>query len=159
MSSHSWKVPEESYNGGTPPLAHDREDPAAPRGPPPADDPSADHESGNDSDLDEGEPSAADEMTACSTQLLMARSLNAKEFSTTMRWAGLVGSETAKPLGVTPGSASGQYQRQLPAVFGRDADVESMCSLGTPTHSRTSMSRVVRSVPVLAPRELADRDA
>jgi hypothetical protein len=159
MSSHSWEVPEGPDSGAMPPTVHDWEDPVALQSPPPTDGPSSDHESGNDSELDEEEPDAADEMIAYCIQLLMVRSLNAKEFCTIMHWAGLARVEKAKPLGLRPGSPSGHYQRKLSAVLGRDADVESMYSLDIPTHSRTSMSRVVRSLPVLVPHELVDRDA
>ena len=58
-SSRSWEVPEEPHSGAIPPSVHGWEDPVAHRSPPPADGPSTDHESGNDSDLDEEEPTAA----------------------------------------------------------------------------------------------------
>ena len=77
MSSHSWEVPEGPDSGAMPPTVHDWEDPVALQSPPPADDPSCDHESSNDSELDEEEPDAADEMIAYCIQLLMVRSLNA----------------------------------------------------------------------------------
>lgn len=138
-SSHSWEQP-----------VHDWDVEPEPRVPHDADGWGGDY-SGSDAEEDETTPAV--EFIHFMVSLLLARTLNARQFCVAMHWAGRAGLECAKPYGFAPGKSSGHYARHLKPLLGSSEQVSRLYEVDIPGHHKLDLSRTVHHTPTLPPHE------
>ena len=84
--------------------------------------------------------------------LLMARTLNAKQFCIAMYWAGQAGLTGAKRFGFRPDDKStGHYTRKLDPILGFKHYNKTLYDVNIPGHSKADLSRTMHTLPVPPP--------
>jgi len=137
-SSHDWDRPSHDW---------DHEPPGAPN-----------HEDGwggdySGSDSEEEASTPATEFVHFMVSLLLARTLNGRQFCVAMYWAGRAGLECAKPYGFGPGKSSGHYARHLKPLLGSPEQVSRLYEVDVPGHRKLDLSRTVHHTPTIPPHE------
>ena len=138
MSSHTWE-----------PRRHSWEDPIAAHGA------AADEWGAYDSDDGECVPefSPGQEFVQAMLDLLLIRTLNAKQFCTLMHLAGKAGIAEAVRYGHRPGANSGHYSRHLDPILRWRKHDASLLAINVPTFSRSMICRTVTKMPIFAVHE------
>ena len=101
-SAHAWELPQHDWDS-EPECPHDDEGWGG-------------EYSGSDVEADQ--PSVASEFIHFMISLVLARTLNARQFCICMHWAAKAGLATTKPYGYAPGRPSGHYARHLKPLLG-----------------------------------------
>ena len=107
----------------------------------------------SDSDDDAPPISPVDELITFLIELVLVRALNARQFCVIMYWIGRCGVEKCKKFGLQPGRQSGKYNRKVKRAVGLGGAKGSYYVLPTPFHSKQSMLRGIRPLPVAVPHE------
>ena len=142
---HSWETDSDgSDEGPSPAQAHEWESA------------NSDEACDSDSDLD-GETPPQDELLAYLIDLLLTRTLNAKQFSVIMHWVGKSGVPGLAPYGLRPDAPSGHYQRHLNSVLGHLNDTTSLYSFDIPGYSPAALGRTTHKFHTRPPHEQLEK--
>ena len=112
-----------------------------------------------DASSSDGEPLAPDEaFIGFCTDLLLMRTLNARQYCNLMRLAAAAGITAASRHAFREGAPSGHYQRHLKDSLGIIGDSDKLYKLDVPAFSRSDLGRSVHTLYCFNPAELLHDD-
>ena len=96
--------------------------------------------------------SPEDELLEYMLQLLMQRTLNARQFCVAFYHMGKLAPSVAK-FGLRPDAPSGHYQRHLDACLGHSTKSDKLYALAAPSHATGTLGRSMRVLYTVPPHE------